>query len=381
MLALASLFTGHPMRFLRSPFAIPWLALLAWMGLASVTGLYIRGSLEFVGEYALRTHLAPFLFCSIVLISSHVTRLVYWMAGAMPVLLILCWRMGEFEDGRLGIPDTSLQNPNELAFVLLFVSAFVLMMLFSKSMVLKVVWLFVFAFTAYYTLQTASRANFLTLLVVALALIVAAPGRIRFALGALLPIVGVIVMAAAPAETLDRLKLLLPSAVITDELQARAAGSQEARLVLQKRALQLTLQNPVLGVGPRMFADAVDQMVREAEGRKSFWQEAHNTYLQVSAETGIPGLLMYCYCVFLCLKLNYRSYRANMNRPDRATIAGQSMCLFLASVVYAFGTLFNSVAYLVYFSMLIGLTAANYLAIQDLDQREKAQEQSAAPAA
>ena len=37
---------------------------------------------------------------------------------------------------------------------------------------------------------------------------------------------------------------------------------------------------------------------REEEGNRALWQQTHNTYTQVSSETGIPGLMIYLGLMF-----------------------------------------------------------------------------------
>jgi O-antigen ligase len=123
----------------------------------------------------------------------------------------------------------------------------------------------------------------------------------------------------------------------------------------------LTIQNPLLGVGPTMFPNALDELVRASENRKSSWQVSHNSYLQVSSESGIPGLVFYAWTVVLCVMLNYRAYREGM-RAGATDMSLQSFCLLLATLVYAFGILFSSIAYDYHLAILVGFTAANYRA-------------------
>ena len=89
------------------------------------------------------------------------------------------------------------------------------------------------------------------------------------------------------------------------------------------------------------------------------WQVAHNGYLQVAADTGLPGAILFISLIWMCLKTNYRSFR--QSEGEAALI---SFVIFLASLVYTIGILFCSVAYDYYLPLLVGLTAANFLALQ-----------------
>jgi O-antigen ligase len=100
-------------------------------------------------------------------------------------------------------------------------------------------------------------------------------------------------------------------------------------------------------------------MVRKAEGHRSGWQVSHNSYLQVSAESGLPGVFLFVCIIGMCLVTNYRSFRRL--HGESAMLA---FIILLATVVYAVGILFCSVAYDFQLSLVVGLTAASSLAFQ-----------------
>lgn len=84
-------------------------------------------------------------------------------------------------------------------------------------------------------------------------------------------------------------------------------GTAEARLKLWDFAWKLSKEHPVVGVGPGNFAHWLKNHVPGA-GR----QGAHNSYLQMLAETGWVGLFLYgCFftAVFLALEQTRRSDR------------------------------------------------------------------------
>ena len=96
-------------------------------------------------------------------------------------------------------------------------------------------------------------------------------------------------------STLNRLSSFFHAAVRSETFQATdatelaesAVASTNGRMQLQWRAIQLTMKHPLLGVGPSNFEDGVEAMVEKEEGQRSGWQVAHNTYLQVAADTGV----------------------------------------------------------------------------------------------
>ena len=121
----------------------------------------------------------------------------------------------------------------------------------------------------------------------------------------LAPVLGVAMLTTVPAETWTRLTLIvtnpLEPGAPRDDIQLRGAlGSQAARMELQKRAVELSFRYPLFGVGPLMFDDAVDLMVRRETGERSTWQGAHNTYLTIAAENGLPAFVFYVWALALC---------------------------------------------------------------------------------
>jgi hypothetical protein len=115
---------------------------------------------------------------------------------------------------------------------------------------------------------------------------------------------------------------------------------------------------------------ALDTYMRTQERFvKGSWQVPHNTYLDMSAETGLPGLILYVWVIAWCLRTNYRGFRAlerlGFDRQKTRLAGRQTQSLFLASLVFAVGTLFCSIPYTWQFTMLVGLTAANWIALRE----------------
>ena len=192
--------------------------------------------------------------------------------------------------------------------------------------------------------------------------------RTKIIMALLIPIALAGLFAFLPSLTRERLMLLVtnPSQTDLQDVQLRdAMDSQAAREELQARAVQLAVRHPIFGVGALMFQDAVEEMVRNLTGKKSGWQGAHNTYLEVAAENGIPAMLVYIWSLLICFRLNYRAYRTCRQHPELRGAVTQSLALILATVVFAVCTGFSNNAYATQLCVLMGLTAANYLAIEN----------------
>jgi O-antigen ligase len=371
--ALAYLLAGDQLSFFSTRFSIPWVGLLLWWSAASVFGMYPSGSLKFLMGYASRIHVLPLLFMGIAKNARAVRMLMYCFACGYVLVLLYCYKFGTVESGRFFVPDTALANGNDLALHLLFGACFMLIFL-RRRFVTRAVWLASMPILAYYVLKTGSRSNMLALvLLFAFALfILPMRDRVKLAIGGAVTLLAIVPLL--PRDTLNRLMTFTSikrNVASYEELDVAkgAVGSTEARSRMQKRAVELTIANPVFGVGPTMFANAMDEMIRQSENRKSSWQVSHNSYLQVSSESGLPALVMYVWAIVLCFKLNYRTYKEGV-KSGRSDMSLQALCLLLATATYAFGIFFSSIAFDYHLAVIIGFTAANCRAWQNAGSGE-----------
>jgi len=142
-------------------------------------------------------------------------------------------------------------------------------------------------------------------------------------------------------------------------LQGSAVASTYGRMHMLRRSLELTAKHPIFGVGPGMFAVAENQEARE-RGRKGVWLETHNSFTQVSSETGIPGFLLYVPPLILAARAlaRVRKLPAPADAPQWSQV--RNAAHYLEAVYYGglVGAMFLSIAYHGPIFMLLGLVAA-----------------------
>lgn len=370
LVALLGLSAGRMGRFLGVKISLVYFLLL-FLWVASL--LLFTWKNEWGGflQYALRYHLLPLFFCSILLSFRSIRMAMNLYALGFVVHVGLIAMFGSVDSaGRFGVQKTSMQNPNDLAFNLLFGFSILSSFLIRGSFFLRLITGSAMLVTIYFVLRTGSRASMITLLVISLVLLVISNLRTRVMIfsGFVLVLLAGAVML--PQQILTRLVTI--SSADAEDLQADsnlqgAIGSTEARLDLQRRAIQLAMANPILGVGPTMYMPAMnDLMIKEGFG-KGRWQVAHNTFLQIAAETGFISFLLYVGVVLWCIRVNYVCVKSLRSRTDKAGLdaLAQSYALLLSSIVYAVGTNFCSIPYWGQFPMLVGLTAASWLTIRE----------------
>jgi O-antigen ligase len=71
-------------------------------------------------------------------------------------------------------------------------------------------------------------------------------------------------------------------------------GSLRERRALLEAGIQMFWENPVMGVGTGLFRVHASYV-----SAGEVWKIAHNSYLNVAAEQGIPGILSHLYLGFL----------------------------------------------------------------------------------
>lgn len=199
-----------------------------------------------------------------------------------------------------------------------------------------------------------SRGGFLALLAVGAYLLLRYRGmRIGLRIGAT-ALVALVFAATASNSFWEKMNTILSPG--TDYNVTAESG----RVQVWKRGIGYMLSHPVLGVGAGNFPVAegtISPLLREVEGDRGLkWSVAHNSYLQVGAELGVPGLVIF----LLMLARAFRSLGQVAGRapPGTAPAAGPlAQALTAALIGYVVGAFFLSLAYRDLLYVLLALAA------------------------
>ena len=136
-----------------------------------------------------------------------------------------------------------------------------------------------------------------------------------------------------------------------------AADSAATRKMLLTKSIDLTLRNPIVGVGPGMFMEGE---AREAakEGHRGIWHYTHNSYTELSSECGIVGLALYAFALWR----SYRGLTPIRRRYPSATTRRAALYVQMTVLMAAIGAFFLSIAYGGIVYAIIGLSMAFQLA-------------------
>jgi O-antigen ligase len=155
--------------------------------------------------------------------------------------------------------------------------------------------------------------------------------------------------------SLDRYLTLFTSHV-NGEAAASARESSRSREQKLRESVELTLRNPLFGVGMGVFMPASVGLAKEKGGPVD-WQASHNSYTQVSSELGIPGILILLAIFASALRQVWRIDR-EAKRAARDNVRQYAFTILVAIVVLLMHFCVDSMAYLFYMPLIAGLATA-----------------------
>ena len=184
-------------------------------------------------------------------------------------------------------------NPNDLAAITMLMMGLTLAIATVKTQSTRVRWATAVCVPMMLViiLLTQSRGAFIGLMV-GFGPAVLARLRKRPSVAAPVLVVICLVAVLVPAASWHRLEGISKLTNLQTKPQtfqeAVAEGSAKQRLQILKTAWHIFASNPVLGVGIGCYNEANARYAPELGAR-----DAHNTYLRLAAEMGLPGLLLW----------------------------------------------------------------------------------------
>lgn len=313
---LAVLVTGA-MRGLWSSPGRPLFGLVVWMLISTPLSTWKGGSTQYV-VYLVGLEVVLFLLAASAPRSFRAIRLVcYLTLGAASVYLLIATRAKP--DSRFDLRGT-FGNADDVALMAGFILPFLILLVQQiKNPVGQALCLIVGGgWLVRVVGMTGTRTG-----MIAMACLLA----VYFLYGSLVQRISVVMFSFTgfiallillPASTLQRFETTFQSfgseAVVEEHAQDEAYASVLERRDLMRDAIKMTLQHPIFGVGPGEFMDYRYQFLDPgAPGGHKRYFPSHNTYLQVSSEDGMVGLVFYLgflVATFLSLKRSMK-----LNRP------------------------------------------------------------------
>jgi probable O-glycosylation ligase (exosortase A-associated) len=154
-----------------------------------------------------------------------------------------------------------------------------------------------------------------------------------------------LVIYVTPRQWVERMQTITPTAYRDD-------GSGSKRMKSWYVAVRLGLDHPLLGAGFRPFEPDVYELYLPG-----YWDnhDAHNHYLQVFAEHGFTGLLLFVALLVCLFQTLWRIERMTRGDPQRQWVHRSALFVGVSLVAYAVGGVFLSMAYFDLFYELVAV--------------------------
>jgi O-antigen ligase len=303
------LFSGRLSAVLTSPMGMLLTGFSAWICLATPFSLWPGGSVQTLVDEWLRSFAVFLIAGGLIATLNQLLKAMTVLAWTFFVASLLTLFLGVPEQGRLALPVGLYSGPNEVAMAMLTGCVYWWWMFYKPppSLGRKLISL-VCIFPILYVLpKTASRGALVTVVFILPFLLLRGATRGKIILSMFLIVVLIGSVALLPQGIKARFATLLPADAEEQSsndpgaaAQESARASTEQRWYLLKTSVILTLKHPLLGVGPGQFEVAENQRAADLGLPKGNWHGTHNTYTQISSEAGIPALLLFGGCIWIC---------------------------------------------------------------------------------
>lgn len=319
------------------------IALFFWQCLTVPFAWWKGGAFTWVYSKCLKSLIVAFLVIVAVQSVRQLKTLMFIQAASVAVMTIVSVAM--YRGGRMGgVIGGVFDNPNDLAMnIALNYPICLMFLMLTKNPFKKVLWAVGMFGMAIGLMLTYSRSGFVAMTVAALFGLweFGIRGRRHYLL-ALGVFCGIALLILAPKNYAGRLR-----SIVSDDVSV-FGDAKFAREDLLKESLLISVHHPLLGIGPGNF-----------QGYTQSWHVTHNTYTELSAESGIPSLAMFVAVLILAFR-NLRRTRASglYARSQEIQLFTGGLWAGLAS--YLTGAMFASTAYELFPYFMIGYTAVLY---------------------
>ena len=332
------------------PMAVKVLMLMfCQMLVASAFAVWRGGAFSTTIERFSKGVIVAMLIGMIVSSISQMRRLFLIQATAVALISVASVIVNRTMQGRLeGIQKGILENPNDLAInIAITFPLCVAFLLGSKGALKKVFWSVSIVFMLYAVKATASRSGLIAMIISGMICFWAygIKGKRRGIVvsAALVAVVGVLLLASS---TTYRARVVSIFAGNVENSGDR--GSLEKRGALLKESIRQTVLHPFFGVGPGCFPMFTDH-----------WQVAHNTYTEISAESGILGLSLFLLALTGAFR-NVKKLRSSPGYQKDPDIRLYTDALWASLAAYVSGAAFSSTEYNLFCYFVIAYTCSLY---------------------
>lgn len=358
---LLALVGGNLFVAFRSPIGIAFTAFSICLIISFPFSVWRGGSFDLITDSWAKSFALFVVTAALLPTLRQNSRAVKLLAYAFLCTSLLGFVYGKSDDGRFGLSKGLYQGSNELATAMTQGCIYWWYMIHNpaRSMPKRILSVLPLAPLLMIQLNTASRAGLIVLAVLMIMTFFrySMQGRVALILVVVLGVTAGITLV--PGAARERLATIFSSTTADDLGGNEALASKAQRAYLLKRSLELTLQHPLLGVGPGQFSVAENGMAT-LEGVRAQWLGTHNTYTQISSEVGIPALLCFLASLVFCWKELRAAEKIHqrLQSPRSADCLTAAYTLRLALISYVVFFCFEHIAYDPFYPALAGIIVA-----------------------
>ena len=366
LLTVATLAKGDLKYALRSKTTLWFIALNAWVCFCFPFSRWRGGSMPFIVT-SLESLCVYFWIVQLIRTRKQWRAVAKVYALGVLVAAILSIFFGRSIDGRVSVVEGSLADPNEFALRLVLGLPF-WWYLASQLGIIGKIGCFLLTTPIFVSFARAGSRSALLALVALFGIMFL---FVNVKQKAVMAAAAVVALAAGVALLPAYLKvrfttLFMPHDASRLSVEERTRlggdiGSTESREMLLFQAMRMTVQHPLVGIGPGVFGDVAWNQRKADSGIGGGLLVTHNTYTQFSSETGIPGFVCFLGTLLTSLLFCFSDYRRNRERDP--SIAKASLYMFVCLVGLAAGIFFLSVGYGMLLAVLFGLAASLHLVV------------------
>lgn len=340
---------GHVLKSFGAPHGKVMLFLFLWMVLSIPFSIYPGLSFRFITENFWKVIASFLIVVAYTGTRKDFERLVWTYIAAIGVLCVATLFFLESGEERTSISE-GIYDPNDTALQFLMALPFLAWTFFSTKGFWKLLTGAIAIMLLAAIIATQSRGAFVGLIVTLLVIVYQMRHSIRYGW----------LKAALVAGVLAALVVFYGSTEYTERIATLFNPSEDynltsstGRIELWKRGLDMMFNNPLFGVGIYTFLSADGMLYADAGSR---WNAAHNSFIQLGAELGLPGIIAF---LILIIGIMVRLKRVDNGSGKKFEFASvYSKALLASFVAYLAAGFFLSAAYITPLYFLFGMSFA-----------------------
>lgn len=288
-----------------------------------------------------------FLFYQIANTKERLKQLLFIYSFGASIYAIYVLLFGSLAENRIAFG--TMFDPNDIAFFVINFLAFNLLFITKEySFTRRALVLLNVLIGLVVLFKTGSRGGFVACLAVVAYLLFNRTNTIKISFFKKAILVFTILLALwTISMNTERYKTIL------DVQSDYNLTDETGRVAIWKIGIRLMMSNPLTGVGVGRFYEGVGQDRLERGLPSARWQAAHNSFVQIGAETGVIGLFIFILMSFKVFSITGRI----MNRSKSDDLVKVSEMVRAGFIGHLVCAIFLSQAYSVYWVFYIALSA------------------------